>query len=156
MAAVCTHLWSLRWQWHLALTPGACVGSALLPESAHTHRERNSYMVVPPLSLHTLLSLLLWRAQASSCTPLVGAPHTPGPSGCLYTANPSPLPRSDLHSPSFNTQPPPTPVDEQASQAGGGARRWHRPSLQVSLPFAFCKLVAAPSSEAPKLPLCPG
>ena len=77
--------------------------------------------------------------------------QTPTPSGCFHTAHPSPLPRSDLQSPSFFIQPLPAPVDTHLRL--GSAKQWHGPSVQVCLHSSCCKLVAVLYSKALKLPL---
>ena len=59
-------------------------------------------------------TLLLLQAQASSCASLAVALHSPAcgapflsPSSYLYTANPSPLPGTDLQTLSLSAQPTP-------------------------------------------------
>lgn len=98
------HPWGHR-QW-LMPTPGACVDNVLLTEGACVGK-----------------SLLWWSCSSLHASPSVAGPgffhihpllwlhHTTASSGCLCPANPSPLPDSDLQSPSFSTQPQPAPED---------------------------------------------
>ena len=124
------------------------VGSALLPKSMNSEKEV-FLMVLLLVSCATHSGTLpLYQSQASSHTRYVVAHHTLPTSDCLYTANPGPLLGSDLQSPSLT---PPAPADECLRL---GSARWHLLSEGV-FPLCPCKAVAALSSEAPKLPLCP-
>ena len=80
--------------------------------------------------------------------------HWP-PSGCVHTANPSPLP--GIRPPKPEPQlPAPTwpPAGEQTSLSAGEC--WLAPiSVRESLCFALCTPVAVLSSVAPKIPLPP-
>lgn len=60
----------------------------------------------PPPALPNNGTLLLCWAQASSHTPLAMAHHSWVPSGCFHRTSLSPLPRTDLRSPSLSTQSP--------------------------------------------------
>ena len=66
----------------------------------------------PPLALPKNGALLLLWDQTSSWVPLAVVHYSPtigtllpSPSGCLHTANPSPLPGTDLWSLSLSAQP---------------------------------------------------
>ena len=75
--------------------------------SPHMFRERYSYgsTTPPPLTLPNNGILLFLQAQAPTqipsavvfCSPASGT-LLPSPPGCFHTANPSPLPRTDLRS----------------------------------------------------------
>ena len=97
----------------------------------------------PPLTLHNGALLLLW-VQASSCAPLAMVLHfsvhdtpLPSPSSCFHTANPSPLPETDLRSLSLSTQPLP----ERLRLWCPG--RWYQWSPQRSCCFALLSPAAA-------------
>lgn len=70
----------------------------------------------------------------------------------LWSANP--VLSSDLWSLNFGTQPPPTLVEEHLRL--GNIWYWYLLSLQATLHFAFCILVATLYSKDPKHLLCPG
>lgn len=77
-AAVCTH--------HLANARGF-----LLLESPCVHKEGSSSggpFPAPPLTFPSNSTLLLWWAQAPSCTPSDVIHHSLTPSGCFYRASP--------------------------------------------------------------------
>ena len=108
-------------------------------------------MVVLPLSSYAPQQWHLASLAGLGFFPYsVGVHHTSAPSGCLHIANPSPFPRSDLQSPSLSTQRPPAQTQERLRL--GSAGLWHQPSVQVSLCFPLCELVAVLFSEASKLP----
>ena len=97
----------------------AHIRSPLLPiappsKSLHVHRERYSYgnMILLLLSSPTMAPFFSYGPRPASqfpwlwysaLQPLVHCSLSP--SGCLHTANPSPLPRTDLWSPSLSAQP---------------------------------------------------
>ena len=67
----------------------------------------------PPLPVLNNGALIPLRAQISSHVPLAVAFHSlahgallPSPSGCLHTANPNPLPGTDLWNLSLRIQSP--------------------------------------------------
>ena len=71
-----------------------------------------AFLFSSPLSNNGAFSLL--QVQTFSWIPSVTASHSPAlsiflpsPLGCLHTANPSPLPMTDLQSLNFSAQPPP-------------------------------------------------
>ena len=120
------HLWSLRWLWWFA--PTALSPPKRHPAAHSLHKRcpaagepesalRKIFLwwsALPPLALPNSGALLFLWAQASShapsavvfCSLAHGAP-LPSPSGCLYTAKPSLLPRTDLWSLSLRAHPPP-------------------------------------------------
>ena len=59
---------------------------------------------LPPLALPNNGALLLLQAQTASHTPSAVAPASLPSSGCFHTANPSPLPGTDLWSPKPESQ----------------------------------------------------
>ena len=130
----------------------ACIGGALLPES--TCRERNYYGDPSSFLVHPTA-----MAPSSVVGPVfsqysLGVVHHPlALSGYLHAAKCSPLPSSDLQSPSLSTQTLTAPGDKHLRLES--ARCPDQPSLQVSLCFALYRLVFALYSEVPKLPLCP-
>ena len=95
------------------LPPRDCTGGTLPCEIPHMHGERDSSGgLTPPLVFlgsggfscrpDLLMGSLSWDVLFTSpWAPL------PSPSACLHTANPSPLPRTDLQNLSLSTQPPP-------------------------------------------------
>ena len=103
-----THLWSLRLPQQFAPTLVTCAGGTCHMRALMC-AEKEVPMVVlfpSPLVLTSNEALLLWQAQASSCTASAVVHHSLALSGCFHTANPSAPHRSDLHSPSLSTQPP--------------------------------------------------
>ena len=123
-----------------------------LTESTCTRKE--ALMVVLLLSFHAPQQ---WHL-ASLTGPGFFRAHPELPQSSLFRlslcASPGPFPGSDLRSPSFSTQPPPTPVDECLRL--GSAGQLYRLSVQGTLRVAFHKLAVTLSSEAPKLPVSPG
>ena len=77
VAADCALFWGLRWQWWLAPTPGAFVGSAL-PIWEYMVGERSFYGEPTPLLAHRPL-MAPWLSGGPRLLlvlPLCGAPHT--------------------------------------------------------------------------------
>ena len=110
----------------------------------------------PSLQACMLTTGLQSWMQAPSCAHpqlRLGLDHTPAPSGCLCTTNPSPLLGSVLWSWSFSTQLPSTPADLCLKLWSTG--QWHGLSVLVSLFSACCMPAAVLFSEPLKLPLCP-
>ena len=97
------------------LPPLDCTRVTLPSEGSCMHSERDSYGgPAPPLALPNNGTLLLLESQNSSWVPSAvvfgfpahGAP-LPRPSVCLHTANPNPLPGTELQSLSLSMWPPP-------------------------------------------------
>ena len=123
-------------------------GSVLPSGSTHTGKKGYSLGPTSPLLHHP--NNADWPLRRLRLPPLippavVALDSSPRPPVCLYTANPSPLPGSDLWSPSSSTQPLPA--------LGMCVSGW---GVQVSLCSGCHKLTAAFFSEALKLPFCPG
>lgn len=76
------------------------------------------------------------------------------PSGCLISASPSPLSRSDLQILSLIVQPLPITLVKCLWPCCPG--QWHQRALQGFLQVALCKPIAEVSSKVLKLPLCAG
>ena len=83
-------------------------------ESAHAQGKRLLWQPTPPPLIFSSNGTLLLLSQNSSWVPLAmtlcsSAYYVPlpSPSGCHHTANPSPLPGTDLWSLSLRTQSPP-------------------------------------------------
>ena len=124
MVAGHAHLWNLRWLWwfsptahspwkrcstacslckrHPATWDPACAPRKILLWWSHTSSlcpPQQSCLASPVGPGLLMLSL--------SSGALLSSPWLPSPSGCLHTANPSPLPRIVLWSLSLSTQPLP-------------------------------------------------
>lgn len=152
MVAGSTYLWSLRWLQWFAFIPIPCTRGSLPPESLCLCRERSygNPTTTPPLTLPNSGALLLWQAQASSCTPLAMAHHSLALSDYFHTASASSLPGTDLKSPSFSTE-----THLSISDPLESARWWYQLSSWLSLCFALLRL-AAHFSEASGLSLHSG
>ena len=87
-----------------------------------------------------------WTQAPSFAHPRCHLDHTPAPSACLCTANPSPLSRPVLQSPSLSAQPLPTPADMHLGL--GTAALLPVLPMQVSM-FHPPKLAVAISSKPP-------
>ena len=146
---VCPWVWK-RWP---VPTSGAQDGSCNLPLPPEllsvascclgTLTGKEVLMVVPPLSmcLPIMVTCLSGGPRFLPSTPSVA---TAQPLKAVSTPNPGPLLETDLQSLSFIPQPPHTLTEECLRL--GSAGWWCRPSVQVTLSFAFHKLIAAPSS----------
>ena len=110
--------WSPVARTSIALPPVACTRGAHT-QSPSLCSERYSYgdLPPPPLALPTTATFLLLWAQTLGCgvalpsswhsAPQPKAHPLPSPSGYVHTANPSPLPGTDLQRLSLGAQPPP-------------------------------------------------
>ena len=104
----------------------ACTRGDLPSESLHMCRERDFYGEPPPsLALPDNRTLLLlwvqtssWVSSAMACHSLACDTPLPSPSGCLYTASPSPRRRADLQSLSLSTRPAHSSPTSQALVPG--------------------------------------
>lgn len=88
-----------------------------------------------------------WTPIPSFAYPRCHRDHTPVPSACLCTANPRPLPRPVLWSPSLSAQPLPTPANMHL-RLGTAARLPVLPmlvSMFHPLQTGYCTLLRAPS-----------
>lgn len=134
--AASAHLWSPR----LTPTPGAPVGSVLL--SGSTQWKKTLWWSLPALCLPpNNAALPVWQAQVSlPSTPSVA---TVWPLQAVST----PLPGPELWSLNFRTWPTSQPTEPCVRLE---RTRWQcRPPVQVTLRFAFLKLVTILSSWAP-------
>ena len=97
----------LRWLGRFAPAPIVCSRDTLMLGSSHVHRETISYggPTPFPFALHNNGILLLWWAQASSCTSLAVVHCFLSPSSFFHSVNPRPLPGTHLQISGLTTQP---------------------------------------------------
>ena len=124
----------------------------------HMHRGGSYGSSAPPsLTPPNNGTMLLLHAQASSraplavvlCFPACGT-QLPGPLGCLYTANPSPPPRTDPWSLSLSTHPWPEHLRLWC------LGQWCQWSVWLSLCFALLSPTAMLFSGTLRFSLCLG
>ena len=80
--------------------------SPTLQDSVNLQRKKFLSHSAPPLDLPIMVPCFSCEPRPAPGFPVV-VHHSPDLSGCLCTANPNPLPRTDLQSLSLSAQPPP-------------------------------------------------